>query len=104
MTAPSALRSPLGRLEQFALLAAIAWLGVHYFAPGSLAALGLLAVGLGSGSWVAARALRRVIRHSVWRLRNRLLSSYLFLAVVPVLLLFVLGWMGAWVIASQTAF
>lgn len=104
MTAPSAPRSPLGRLEQFALLAAIAWLGVNYFAPGSLAALGLLAVGLGSGSWVAGRALRRVLRHSVWRLRNRLLSSYLFIAVVPVLLLFVLGWMGAWVIASQTAF
>jgi len=101
---PHPAAMPFGRIEQFALVMAIAWLGVAYFAPGSLLAPGLLIVLLASGSWVALRALRRLIQHSVWRLRNRLLSSYLFIAVVPVLLLFALGWMGAWVIASQTAF
>jgi phosphoserine phosphatase RsbU/P len=101
---PHPAAMPFGRIEQFALVVAIAWLGVAYFAPGSLLAPGLLIVLLASGSWVALRALRRLVQHSVWRLRNRLLSSYLFIAVVPVLLLFALGWMGAWVIASQTAF
>lgn len=95
---------PFGRIEKLALLVAIAWLGVSYFAPTSILQPILFFVLLASGTWVAVRAARRLIQHSVWRLRNRLLSSYLFIAVVPVLLLFVLGWMGAWVIASQTAF
>jgi sigma-B regulation protein RsbU (phosphoserine phosphatase) len=101
---PSAVGRATGRLEQFALLSAIVWFGVNYFAPGSAAAPAALAVLVVSGLWVAVRLVRRLARHSVWRLRNRLLSSYLFIAVVPVLLLLVLGWMGAWVIAAQTAF
>lgn len=101
---PHPAAMPFGRIEQFALVAAIAWLGTSYFAPGSFLAPVLLIVLLASGSWVAIRAVRRLIQHSVWRLRNRLLSSYLFIAVVPVLLLFSLGWIGAWVLASQTAF
>lgn len=95
---------PFGRIEKFALLVAIAWLGVSYFSPASILQPVLLFVLLGSGSWVAIRAMRRLVQHSVWRLRNRLLSSYLFIAVVPVFLLFILGWIGAWVMASQTAF
>jgi sigma-B regulation protein RsbU (phosphoserine phosphatase) len=101
---PHPAAMPFGRIEKFALLVAIAWLGVSYFAPSSIFAPLLLVVLLASGSWAAIRAIRRLVQHSVWRLRNRLLSSYLFIAVVPVLLLFALGWTGAWVVASQTAF
>ena len=94
---------PFGLLEKLALLAALGWIGATFYAPDSFLRPALLLVLLVSGFVVAARATRRLVQHSVWRLRNRLLFSYVFIAVVPALLLFSLAWIGALFLAGQTA-
>jgi sigma-B regulation protein RsbU (phosphoserine phosphatase) len=65
-----------------------------------------LAVGLVlivTGVWAGAGLLRRAIRLATWRLRNRLIVSYLFIAVVPVLLVVALAARAAREIAGQLA-
>ncbi|MCX6604493.1 MAG: SpoIIE family protein phosphatase [Acidobacteria bacterium] len=94
---------PFGLLEITALLAALGWTAVTFYAPDSMFRPVLLLVLLVTGIIVAARAIRRLVKYSVWRLRNRLLFSYVFIAVVPVMLLFSLAWIGAWILAGQTA-
>jgi sigma-B regulation protein RsbU (phosphoserine phosphatase) len=53
----------------------------------TLAGLGALITGV----WLAVRLMRLTMRHAVWRLRNRLIVTYVFIAVVPVLLVVVLA-------------
>lgn len=97
------LRWPKRRLE---FMAAAAWCGFllgHYLAPSSpwVVPLGLAAVALGAG--VMLRWIRWGIRKLIWRLRNRLLVAYLFIAVVPLVLLSGLMAIGAWILAGQIA-
>jgi sigma-B regulation protein RsbU (phosphoserine phosphatase) len=56
-----------------------------------------------AATWTTIRWVRRGIRRAIWRLRNRLLLSYVFIAVVPVSLLGILGLFGAWALAGQVA-
>jgi len=49
----------------------------------SIAGLVTLVVGL----VVLFRLARRAMRRAIWRLRNRLIAAYLFIAVVPIVLL-----------------
>ncbi|MCX6624185.1 MAG: SpoIIE family protein phosphatase, partial [Acidobacteria bacterium] len=46
---------------------------------------------------------RRGLRKVLWRLRNRLYVAYLFIAVVPVVLIIVLVGTGIWVLTTQIA-
>ena len=55
------------------------------------------------GTWLGFRITRTVTRKAIWRLRNRLLVTYLFIGVVPVLLIFALALLGAYALASQIA-
>src|SRR5258708_22725585 len=52
---------------------------------------------------VAIRVLRASSRTLLWRLRNRLIVAYLFMAVVPVLLLVGLVLVGGWAVVGQVA-
>ncbi|HEY3444172.1 MAG TPA: SpoIIE family protein phosphatase [Paludibaculum sp.] len=45
----------------------------------------------------------RFIRQAIWRLRNRLIVAYLFIALVPVLLLALLTAASVWMISGQIA-
>ncbi len=56
-----------------------------------------------SGAWLAVRLCRLAIRRGIWKLRNRLLAAYLFMAVVPILLIATLAVLGARAVASQLA-
>jgi phosphoserine phosphatase RsbU/P len=100
-TAP--LRNLVGWLELTTLAALFLYLAVSYFLPESALGpvSGLLLFFF--GFWLAVRWLRRGVRSAIWRLRNRLLLSYVFIAVVPVLLLGILGLFGAWALAGQVA-
>lgn len=49
------------------------------------------------------RGFRYVARHSLWSLRNRLLTVYALFGVLPVLLLFVLFALAAWSFMSELA-
>ena len=45
----------------------------------------------------------RFVRQAIWRLRNRLIVAYLFIAVVPILLLALLTASSVWMISGQIA-
>lgn len=97
------LRWPKRRLE---FLAAAAWCGFllgRYFAPSSpwVLLLALAAFALGGG--LVLRWLRWGIRKLIWRLRNRLLVAYLFIAVVPLVLVAGLVAIGVGILAGQVA-
>lgn len=81
----------------------------------SLAGLGLLQLTTGYGrlklaAMVAvfvfgvlalARLAMLALRQAIWHIRDRLVVSYVFIAVVPVLLLAIFAETGAWVLSSQ---
>src|SRR5215831_9941148 len=46
---------------------------------------------------------RRAMRTAIWRLRNRLIVAYLFIAVVPVVLILTLVGLTAWAVVGQIA-
>ncbi|HBY60915.1 MAG TPA: hypothetical protein DEH78_13920, partial [Solibacterales bacterium] len=80
-----------------AALAGALWLaGAQGFAPGLVI---FAAVAL--GAWLGLRLLLAAIRRSIWRLRNRLIVTYVFIAFVPVILILFLAQLGASVIAQQ---
>jgi sigma-B regulation protein RsbU (phosphoserine phosphatase) len=55
------------------------------------------------GAWVAFRLLRILLRKITWRLRNRLMVAYLFIAVLPILLVLTLVGLGGYMLATQVA-
>ena len=55
------------------------------------------------GMVVGVRWIVRLTRRAIWRLRNRLIVCYLFMAVVPIALILVLVGLSAWVITGQVA-
>jgi len=55
------------------------------------------------GAWVAFRLLRILLRKITWRLRNRLMVAYLFIAVLPILLVLTLVGLGGYMLATQEA-
>jgi sigma-B regulation protein RsbU (phosphoserine phosphatase) len=105
--APARLRlfraGTLGALEYTTLALALLAPLLSRLMPGSVlvpvATMALVVAAV----WTLLRWTRRLVRHSIWRLRNRLLLSYVFIAVVPVFLLFLLGLFGAWALSGQVA-
>ncbi len=53
------------------------------------------------GGWVFARLTRGIVRHLLWRLRNRLIVAYIFIALVPVVLITLLVGLGAHLVGGQ---
>lgn len=90
----------IGRVGIAFLALATASLLIRFVAPQSVWLL-VIDVGLAiSGIWLAARVLRRA---ALWRLRNRLLVTYLFIAVVPILLIIALAVGGGEYMTRQLA-
>ena len=93
----------LGRLEKafLLLLPADVILWLTGIAPGAQWLLNLVTFLLGVA--VAFRLLRRVLRKAIWRLRNRLIAAYIFIAVVPVVLILLLAGIATYVVIGQMA-
>lgn len=91
----------LGRSGQAFALGVLAW-GIAYAlgAPGWLAGL-LLNLTLLALAIVCWKLFRIGARKMIWRLRNRLVVSYLFMALIPVLLLLILGGLVAYAFSAQ---
>jgi phosphoserine phosphatase RsbU/P len=77
----------LGRVGVAFLLLTAAYFALEQFAPQSIARLGVLIGVFFTGIWLAGRLLWRLARYATWRLRNRLLVTYTFIALVPILLI-----------------
>jgi sigma-B regulation protein RsbU (phosphoserine phosphatase) len=55
------------------------------------------------GAWVVIRLTRVGLRKAIWRLRNRILVTYVLIAVVPILLILTLAGLGTYMLAGQVA-
>src|ERR1035441_10587254 len=55
------------------------------------------------GAVLLIRFIHRVIRKSIWRLRNRLYVTYVFIGVVPIVLILTLAGLATWIISGQVA-
>src|SRR5690242_12236588 len=93
----------LGRIEK-AFLTLIVLYAILYFtrvAPTlqSLTALAAFFLGLVT----LFRLARRGMRKAIWRLRNRLIAAYLFIAVVPIVLILSLVMIAGWAVIGQMA-
>jgi sigma-B regulation protein RsbU (phosphoserine phosphatase) len=74
------------------------WLQV---APGLRTWVGILTIPLGLAA--GFQAARRVVRQAIWRLRNRLIVAYVFIAVVPLILVVALVALAGYVVLGQMA-
>jgi len=83
------------------LLAAYAVTG--WIAPRSGFRLVLEIAAIAAGIWLAIRLLRLVARQAVWRVRNRLLVTYLFIAGVPLALIIGLAALIGYMLVYQLA-
>jgi sigma-B regulation protein RsbU (phosphoserine phosphatase) len=55
------------------------------------------------GFWLGIRLLRRLMRRILWRLRNRLLVAYTFIALVPIVLIGTLALLVLYAMVGQIA-
>jgi phosphoserine phosphatase RsbU/P len=93
----------LGRPGLAFLVVALLYLALRVIAPHGALRLAALIGMLVTGIWLAVRLLRRASGPVLWRLRNRLLVTYLFIAALPILLVLALAGMGLYSLVSQLA-
>ncbi len=93
----------LGGVERIFLLALVSDLAAEFLLSGNPILPLLRLAAYVFGAWAALRLARRLIRKAIWRLRNRLMVAYAFIAVVPVALILVLAGLGIWMATTQVA-
>ncbi len=93
----------LGRWDKVFLFLLAVYLLSGLLGTGNAGHLLLLLVVVGVGAVTVVKWLRIGIRRAIWRLRNRLLVAYLFIAVVPILLIVTLVAVSSWVLTSHMA-
>jgi sigma-B regulation protein RsbU (phosphoserine phosphatase) len=73
-------------------------------ASGASPLLGLL-IFLGLAGYGFIRLTRALLRRSrlIWSMRNRLIVTYVFIGVVPIVLILVLAYVGTWIVVGQFA-
>src|SRR5579884_3181318 len=91
----------LGGLERAFLLCVCLYLTLALFhlASGIQGLTGVAAVIL--GLIALFRAARSFMKKAIWRLRNRLIAAYLFIAVVPVVLITALLCLAGYAVIEQ---
>jgi sigma-B regulation protein RsbU (phosphoserine phosphatase) len=98
-----ALYRKLGRIDKLFLVALVAAFLGNFAFPSSDGGLLLTFLAFVLAVVVTFKWLIVLLKKAIWRLRYRLLVAYLFIAVVPILLILVLVWLGAYVITGQLA-
>ncbi len=97
------LRRRVGRIDKvFVCLLALA-VAAKYALPGGGIELLLAFLAFMAGVAVAIKWAGFGIRKLIWRLRYRLIVTYLFIAVVPIVLMAILVWIGAGMFTGQIA-
>ena len=81
----------LGLVERVFLAGLALYVALQAFPQFSLVAVLVALADIVIGFVVMARLARGLIRKMLWRLRNRLIIAYLFIALVPILLILVLA-------------
>jgi sigma-B regulation protein RsbU (phosphoserine phosphatase) len=93
----------IGRVEKILLgvLVVYAFLRLTGLSPGFSLLAGLAAFVL--ATVVAVRWTARLTRKAIWRLRNRLIVAYLFIAVVPIVLIVTLAGLSGYLLVGEVA-
>ncbi len=106
MALPPKLKSVYLRLGwvdlTFGILVA-AYLALLLIAPRSGWTILIQVLAVAFGLWIGTRLIRIAVKRAIWRLRNRLVVTYLFIAVVPVFLIITLAGLALWMLTSQIA-
>ncbi|HWB99341.1 MAG TPA: hypothetical protein VG672_21680, partial [Bryobacteraceae bacterium] len=90
-------------VEKAFVLFLILYLALRVAAPASgLGVLAALAT-YGLGAAVLIRIARKMMGRVLWRLRNRLIVAYLFIAVVPIVLIMLLAATTMYMVTGQVA-
>lgn len=84
-------------------LALALWLALGWLAPESGWRSALQYAWLIAGCWLLVRLLRAGLKQAMWRLRHRLLVTYLFIAVMPLIWVAALGALAAYSLLFQIA-
>jgi sigma-B regulation protein RsbU (phosphoserine phosphatase) len=90
-----------GKLERAFAVLLLAYVCLLLVVPHSLFVTLLQLAVLGAGGWLLFRVARMGVRKLIWGLRNRLLVAYLFIAVVPVLLIVSLAGLSFYMLTNQ---
>jgi sigma-B regulation protein RsbU (phosphoserine phosphatase) len=93
----------LGRLEKTLLVLLLAYVVVRATGAAPNAQWWLACFLFLLGLVVAFRLAVRGLRKAIWRLRNRLIAAYVFIAVVPVVLILLLAGIASYVVIGQMA-
>jgi len=97
------LAQKIGGLGSAFIVLLILYLPLYFLAYGrGFTALVALAVYV-TGALFAIRLFRRNVRRVIWRLRNRLIVAYLFIAFVPIVLIGILVAIGGYSLVGQLA-
>src|SRR5690349_16511607 len=93
----------LGRVEKAFLISVLLYVILFFthIAPTLQAIVALAAFFLGIVTLF--RLARRGMKKAIWRLRNRLIAAYLFIAVVPIVLILTLVGLAGWAVIGQMA-
>jgi phosphoserine phosphatase RsbU/P len=91
----------LGRIEKAFLFCAPVFLVLYLtgISPVAESLFGLAAIMLGLAALF--RAAQRAVKQAIWRLRNRLIVAYLFIAVVPIVLITALLGLAGYAVIEQ---
>jgi sigma-B regulation protein RsbU (phosphoserine phosphatase) len=93
----------LGRLGVTFFLLLALYLVLSFFSPGAMVTLLAALAMYVTGFLFGIQLLRRNVRRIIWRLRNRLIVAYLFIAFVPIVLIAILVAIGGYVLVGQIA-
>jgi sigma-B regulation protein RsbU (phosphoserine phosphatase) len=93
----------LDRLEKLFLILLAVYLTGSFAFPRSGFQFFLTVALYFTGAAVLYRLAKRGMKRLIWRLRNRLLVVYMFIAVVPVVLILSLVGFAAWLLTGQVA-
>jgi sigma-B regulation protein RsbU (phosphoserine phosphatase) len=93
----------IGGIEKAFLIFVVIYGFLYFTRLSSLAqSTAVLAIFI-SGLLSLFRLARRAMRKAIWRLRNRLIAAYLFIAVVPIVLILAMVGLATWVVIGQMA-
>jgi sigma-B regulation protein RsbU (phosphoserine phosphatase) len=91
----------LGRVERLFCVLLLVYLPLALLVSDSIVVPILQFVLIILGAWILLHFTRFGMRKAIWRLRNRLLVTYLFIALVPVILIATLAGLSAYFLLSQ---
>ena len=93
----------IGTVEGSFLALFLSWILLGYLTDSPTLGLILGLAMLVTGAWSAIRLSRVFVRQLLWRLRNRLIVAYIFIALVPVVLITLLIQVGIMLAGGQLA-